>query len=168
MSHLLNNLNALEKSKDELDFHVGHDKLLDEADLLKLRYLQNVIFETLRLNPAVPLLVPHVSSDHCNIGGYDIPKDTMLLVNVWAIHRDPKLWGNEATSFRPERFENGKIEGYKLMPIWGRKEVLPRNGSRPTCSWLGFGVIDSMLRVEKSKCGEYRHDRRERSELAQS
>ncbi|XVF83797.1 hypothetical protein PTKIN_Ptkin16aG0521300 [Pterospermum kingtungense] len=116
MSHLLNNLNVLEKSKNELDFHVGHDKLLDEADLYKLHYLQNIISETLRLNPPVPLLIPHVSSHHCNIGRYDIPKDTMLLVNTWAIHRDPKLW-DEAISFRPERFENGKFEGYKLMPF---------------------------------------------------
>ncbi|OMO76463.1 Cytochrome P450 [Corchorus olitorius] len=68
MSHLLNNLNALEKIKAELDFHVGHDKLLEEADLPKLQ--------------------------------------------------DPKLWA-EATSFKPERFENGKkFEGYyKMLPF---------------------------------------------------
>ncbi|OMO76480.1 Cytochrome P450 [Corchorus olitorius] len=118
MSHLLNNLNALEKIKAELDFHVGHDKLLNEADLPKLHYLQNVIFESLRLSPPVPLLVPHLSSDKCKIGGYEIPEDTILLVNVWAIHRDPKLWA-EATSFKLERFENGKkIEGYyKMLPF---------------------------------------------------
>ncbi|KAK8660376.1 hypothetical protein V6N13_051302 [Hibiscus sabdariffa] len=116
ISHLLNNSNTLQKSKSELDFHVGHDRLLDETDLPKLRYLQNVISETLRLNPAVPLLVPHVSSDHCNILGYDIPKDTMLLVNAWAIQRDPEVW-DEATSFKPERFENGRIEGCKMMPF---------------------------------------------------
>ncbi|XP_022747980.1 cytochrome P450 81D1-like [Durio zibethinus] len=59
------------------------------------------------------------SSDHCTLGGYHIPKDTMLLVNAWAIHRDPKLW-DEPTSFKPDRFENGEIDhetNYKLMPF---------------------------------------------------
>ncbi|OMO76458.1 Cytochrome P450, partial [Corchorus olitorius] len=120
MSHLLNNSNALDKSIEEIEFHVGHEKLVDEVDLPKLNYLQNVISESLRLHPPVPLLIPHISSHECTIGGYEIPKDTILLVNVWAIQRDPKLWGKEATSFKPERFENGKkFEGYnsKLLPF---------------------------------------------------
>ncbi|MBA0629750.1 hypothetical protein Godav_024258 [Gossypium davidsonii] len=116
MSHLLNNVNTLQKSKSELDLHIGHGRLLDETDLPRLHYVQNVISETLRLNPAVPLLIPHVSSDRCNVLGYNIPKGTILLVNVWAIHRDPKVW-DEATSFKPERFENGRIKGCKSMPF---------------------------------------------------
>ncbi|MFQ6659168.1 hypothetical protein Gotur_028168, partial [Gossypium turneri] len=124
MSHLLNNLNIMQKSKSELDFHIGHGRLLDETDLPRLSYLQNIISETLRLNPAVPLLVPHVSSDRCNLLGYNIPKGTMLLVNAWAIHRDPKLW-DEATCFKPERFENGRAEGYKMMPFGLGRRACP-------------------------------------------
>ncbi|MBA0750109.1 hypothetical protein Gogos_003967 [Gossypium gossypioides] len=82
MAHLLNNLNTLQKSKSELDFHIGHGRLLDETDLPRLHYVQNVISETLRLNPTVPLLIPHISSDRCNVLGYNIPKGTILLVNV--------------------------------------------------------------------------------------
>ncbi|KAG8480176.1 hypothetical protein CXB51_024925 [Gossypium anomalum] len=98
MSHLLNNLNTLQKSKSELDFHIGHGRLLDETDLPRLRYLQNIISETLRLNPAVPLLVPHVS--------------------------DPKVW-DEATCFKPERFENGRAEGSKMMPFGLGRRACP-------------------------------------------
>ncbi|OMO76406.1 Cytochrome P450 [Corchorus olitorius] len=116
ISYLLNNLNSMEKIIAQIDFHVGHNKLLEEADLPKLHYLQNIIIETLRLNPAVPLLVPHVSSDDCKIGGYDIPKDSILLVNVWAIQRDSKFW-DEATNFKPERFGNGKMDCNKLLPF---------------------------------------------------
>ncbi|PPE00077.1 hypothetical protein GOBAR_DD02867 [Gossypium barbadense] len=124
MSHLLNNLNTMQKSKSELDFHIGYGRLLDETDLPRLRYLQNIISETLRLNPAVPLLVPHVSSDRCNLLGYNIPKGTMLLVNAWAIHRDPKVW-DEATCFKPERFENGRADGYKMMPFGLGRRACP-------------------------------------------
>ncbi|XVE69299.1 hypothetical protein DITRI_Ditri09bG0140800 [Diplodiscus trichospermus] len=59
------------------------------------------------------------SDQYCTLGGYHIPKGTMLLLNAWSIHRDPKLW-DEPTSFEPERFGNGEIDhgdNYKLMPF---------------------------------------------------
>ncbi|GMI80789.1 cytochrome P450, family 81, subfamily H, polypeptide 1 [Hibiscus trionum] len=140
MSHLLNNSNALQKSKSELDFHIGYDRLLEETDLPKLRYLQNVISETLRLNPATPLLIPHVASDHCNVSGYDIPKDTMLLVNAWAIQRDPKVW-DEATSFKPERFENGRNEGCTMMPFGLGRRACPARELGLRVAGLALGSL---------------------------
>lgn len=109
MSLLLNHPEVLEKARVELETHVGNDRLIDEEDLSKLPYLQCIISETFRLFPAAPMLVPHQSSDDCKIGGYDIPRGTMLLVNAWAIHRDPKVW-DDPTSFMPERFEGVEVE----------------------------------------------------------
>ncbi|KAI9156870.1 hypothetical protein LWI28_013489 [Acer negundo] len=83
----------------------GQERLIDEPDVPKLQYLQSIISETLRLYPAGPLLLPRMSSSDCIVGGYDVPADTIILVNAWAIHRDPKLW-EDPTSFKPERFEN--------------------------------------------------------------
>ncbi|MBA0655671.1 hypothetical protein Goklo_008129, partial [Gossypium klotzschianum] len=73
-----------------------------EADVAKLPYLQSIISETLRLYPAAPLLVPHSASEVCSIGGYEIPKDAIVMANDWAIQRDPKLW-DDALRFKPER-----------------------------------------------------------------
>ncbi|GMN72834.1 hypothetical protein TIFTF001_052931 [Ficus carica] len=47
-----------------------------------------------------------------------MPCGTILLINAWGLHRDPKLW-DDAESFKPERFENNgeSTESYKLIPF---------------------------------------------------
>ncbi|KAK2967645.1 hypothetical protein RJ640_030516, partial [Escallonia rubra] len=116
MTLLLNHPDVLKKARAELDNHVGHERLVEESDLAKLQYLHCIILETFRLFPATPLLLPHESSADCSVGGYDVPRGTILLVNAWAIHRDPRVW-EDPTSFKPERFEAGEIEGNRLMPF---------------------------------------------------
>ncbi|KAF5961081.1 hypothetical protein HYC85_002290 [Camellia sinensis] len=124
MSLLVNHPEVLKKARAEIDTHVGQDRLIDEHDLSKLHYLQAIISETFRLFPAAPLLVPHISSDDCIIGGFNVPRGTLLLVNAWAIHRDPKVW-DDPTNFKPERFECGEVEGHKLIPFgMGRRACL--------------------------------------------
>ncbi|XP_062076929.1 isoflavone 3'-hydroxylase-like [Humulus lupulus] len=111
MSNLLNHPHVLQKLRAELDSQNGQQQWVDESDLSKLSYLENVISETLRLYPIAPLLIPHYSSNDCTISGFDVPHDTMVIVNAWAMHRDPKLW-EDAESFKPERFEsNHESEG---------------------------------------------------------
>ncbi|EEF52327.1 cytochrome P450, putative [Ricinus communis] len=127
MSLLLNHPKALTKARAELDIHVGQDRLVDEQDLPKLQYLHCIINETLRLFPAAPLLVPHKSSDDCKIGGFDIPQGTVLSVNAWALHRDPKIW-EDPNSFRPERFEGIKYETCLLVPFGLGRRSCPGAG----------------------------------------
>ncbi|XP_031398963.1 cytochrome P450 81Q32-like [Punica granatum] len=128
LSYLVNNPHVLDKAKNEIDAHVVQDRLIDEPDISKLQYLQNIISETLRLKPAAPLLVPHYASEDCQIGGYHVPRKSMVIVNAWAIHRDPKLW-DDPTSFRPERFEGGPEAGKKEA----HKLILPFGLGRRAC-----------------------------------
>ncbi|KAK2967648.1 hypothetical protein RJ640_030519 [Escallonia rubra] len=116
MTLLLNHPEVLKKARAELDDHVGQDRLVEEADLSQLHYLHSIIQETFRLFPATPMLVPHMSSADCSVGGYNVPRGTILLVNAWAIHRNPQVW-EDPTSFKPERFEAGEVEGHKLLPF---------------------------------------------------
>ncbi|BAU01758.1 Cytochrome P450 [Vigna angularis] len=133
MSNLLNHPEMLKKAKRELDTHIGQNRLVDEVDIPKLPYIQNIVYETLRLHPAAPMLVPHFSSEDCTIGDYNLPQNTILLVNAWAIHRDPNLW-SDPTHFKPERFEN-ESEVNKLLPFGlGRRACPGSNLAQRTVS----------------------------------
>ncbi|KAI3806740.1 hypothetical protein L1987_22654 [Smallanthus sonchifolius] len=115
MSLLLKNPKAMATIKNEINTHVGPNRLLQESDLDKLTYLQNVINESLRLYPTLPLLLPREASDDIRIGGYLVPRGTMLMVNAWAIQRDPVLW-DDPGSFLPERFDRrGGEDKYQML-----------------------------------------------------
>jgi len=122
MSLLLNHPEALKKAQAEIGEVVGNSRLITAEDVPRLGYLHCIINETVRMYPAAPLLLPHESSADCKVGGYDVPRGTLLIVNAYAIHRDPAVWEYPA-EFRPERFEDGKAEGRLLMPFgMGRRK----------------------------------------------
>jgi cytochrome P450 len=122
MSLLLNHPDTLAKAQAEMDMAVGTNRLLTADDLPRLGYLHCIISETLRLYPAVPMMIPHESSADCMVGGYRIPSDTTLLVNAYAIQRDPATW-EDPEEFRPERFQGGNAEGLFMMPFgMGRRK----------------------------------------------
>ncbi|KAK7406499.1 hypothetical protein VNO78_08126 [Psophocarpus tetragonolobus] len=140
MSNLLNHPKVLEKARIELDTQVGQEHLIEEGDVAKLQYLQNIISETLRLHPPVPMLLPHFSSEDCTVGGYDVSQNTILMVNAWAIHRDPELWP-DPTSFKPERFENGPVEAHKLIPFGLGRRACPGTGLAQRTLGLTLGLL---------------------------
>lgn len=140
MSALLNNPDKLEKAKAEVDNVIGNDRLINESDLSHLPYLEHIISETMRLFPATPLLVPHESSSDCKIGGYDIPKGTILLMNAWTIHKDPMIW-DDPKSFKPERFEAGEVGPPKLIPFGMGRRSCPGNGLALRVVGLALGSL---------------------------
>jgi len=103
MTSLLQCPEVLKKAQEELDAVVGRERMLDESDLPNLKYLEAIVKETLRLYPAVPLLLPHMAAAPCTVGGYYVAGGTELLLNAWSIHRDPAIW-ERPLDFEPERF----------------------------------------------------------------
>ncbi|KAK8924233.1 Cytochrome P450 81D1 [Platanthera zijinensis] len=145
LSLLLNHPKTLQKARDEIDSHIGGGgghgrRLITDSDLPHLPHLQNIIKETLRLFPPGPLLLPHQSSADCTVAGYTIPSGTMLLINAYAIHRDPALW-KDAGSFMPERFAEGEGEGFHFLPFgWGRRRC-PGEGLAYRLMGLAVGAL---------------------------
>ncbi|CAL1372079.1 unnamed protein product [Linum trigynum] len=149
MSNLLNHPDILVKAREELDKQIGEERLVDELDISSLPYLQNIILETLRLYPAAPLLVPHASSEDCVVGGYHLPRGTLLLVNAWAIHRDPDLW-DDPTSFSPERYENGGKESHKLIAFGLGRRSCPGAGLAQRVVGFTLGTLIQCFEWERS------------------
>ncbi|XP_035549901.1 labd-13Z-ene-9,15,16-triol synthase, chloroplastic-like [Juglans regia] len=126
MAELMEHPEVMEKVLEELTEVVGLDNLVEETHLPKLRYLDAVIKETFRLHAPLPFIVPRCPSQSSTIGGYCIPKDTRVMINVWAIHRDPKIWDNPL-EFQPERFLNSKWDysgnNFHYLPFGSGRRV---------------------------------------------
>ncbi|GJZ48651.1 cytochrome P450 CYP82D47-like protein [Tanacetum coccineum] len=136
LSSLLNNPKALKMAQDELDLHVGRDRLVEESDITNLIYLQAIIKETLRLYPPAPISPAHESMEDCTVAGYNIPKGTRLMVNVWKLHRDPNVW-SDPNQFRPERF----LTRNKDIEYQGQQyEYLPFGSGRRMCPGVLFAI----------------------------
>ncbi|XP_059637189.1 cytochrome P450 CYP82D47-like [Cornus florida] len=136
LSLLMNNRHVLRKVQDEIDVHIGRGRLVEETDVKNLVYLQAVLKETLRLYPPGPLSVPHESTEDCVVGGYNIPKSTRLLVNLWKIHRDPLVW-SDPNEFQPERF----LTGHKDVDVRGQHfGLIPFGSGRRMCSGISLSL----------------------------
>ncbi|VFQ99067.1 unnamed protein product [Cuscuta campestris] len=159
LSLLLNHPQVLKKARKEIDHLIGRERLIAEFDLANLPYLSCIIKETMRMYPAGPLGVAHESSKECTVGGYLIPKGTMLLLNFYSIHRDPKYW-EDPESFKPERFEGlegvmgAKDHGYKWMPFGSGRRGCPGEGLAWRMIGLSLGSLIQCFDWERMEGSE--------------
>jgi typhasterol/6-deoxotyphasterol 2alpha-hydroxylase len=120
---------------------IGQDRWVEEKDMPNLPYIKAILKESLRLHPVTPLLVPRKTREDCKVAGYDIPEDTRILVSVWSIGRDPKLW-DKPLEFLPERFIGSEIDikgnNYELLPFGSGRRMCPGYS-------LGRKIMESSL-----------------------
>ncbi|XP_072039124.1 cytochrome P450 2J4-like [Amphiura filiformis] len=114
------------KVQQELDLVVGRSRMPKWADRLILPYTEAVLLAIQRIRRVVPLGVPHVAAKDTKIGDYDVPKGSIIVSNLWAVHNDPNIW-TEPDQFRPERFldEDGKLRH--------REEFIPFSAGHRVC-----------------------------------
>ncbi|CAN0902706.1 (S)-N-methylcoclaurine 3'-hydroxylase isozyme 1 (Fragment) [Linum grandiflorum] len=131
MAELMKNKGVMDKLREELktEFSKNEKSILKEADVYQLQYLTAIVKETLRLHPPVPLLVPHRSPETLQVMNYTIPKGARVAVNTWAIGRDRSIWGDDATSFKPERFVDSNVDfrgqDFELLPFGAGRRMCP-------------------------------------------
>nr|GLL26073.1 cytochrome P450 CYP736A12-like [Ipomoea trifida] len=134
MTELIRHPQAMKKLQKELEEVVGMERMVEESDLEKLKYLDMVVKEGMRLHPAVPLL-HHESMEDCQVKGYHIPKGSRVVINLLAVQKDPIAW-HEPDKFIPERFEGNSVD------LRGRDfELLPFGSGRRSCPGIQLGII---------------------------
>ncbi|KAF8703607.1 hypothetical protein HU200_032427 [Digitaria exilis] len=126
-------------------------EIVGEADLSTMSYLRALVKESLRLHAVAPLLAPHLSTASCRIdidggaGFVVVPAGVRVLINVWAMARDPRFW-EDAEEFAPERFLDGGSAaevGFKGNDF----QFLPFSSGRRQCPGMNFGLaaVEVML-----------------------
>ncbi|KAL0438826.1 UNVERIFIED_CONTAM: cytochrome [Sesamum latifolium] len=108
----------MSKLKIEVRTVLGANKRVEEPDISKLPYLQAVIKESFIYHPPGPFVIRCKDGDDIEIKNYVIPKNALILINIWAIDRDPSIYLNP-NSIKPERFLNAEVDvkGHNFEPI---------------------------------------------------
>nr|WET52755.1 cytochrome P450 71A139 [Callicarpa americana] len=143
MAELMRNPRTMKILQNEVREVAGSKEEIDEEDLQNMPYLKAVIKEGLRLHSPVPLLVPRESTQDTKVLGYDIASGTRVVINAWAIARDPSLWENPE-EFHPERFLDTSIDFGGL-----HFELIPFGAGRRGCPGTAFAVVVDELALAK-------------------
>ncbi|KAG0006293.1 hypothetical protein BGZ65_008784 [Modicella reniformis] len=116
---------VMECIREEIFQEVGRERKPDHEDIKKLKFLKQVINETLRLYPAVPFNDLH--------NGYFVPKGSVVVHSSYVTHRMKEYWGEDAEEFDPDRWgperQDGKAMSDQSSPPVRHSPVLT---ARPT------------------------------------
>ncbi|CAN0924801.1 Cytochrome P450 84A1 [Linum grandiflorum] len=126
MAELLKSPQDLKRVQQELTYVVGLNRHVEEKDLEKLTFLKCILKETLLL---------HETAEDVEVSGYFIPKRSRVMVNAFAIGRDPNSWSNP-NEFNPSRFLNQGMPDFKGSNF----EFLPFGSGRRSCPGMQLGL----------------------------
>ncbi|KAK8479898.1 hypothetical protein V6N11_074092 [Hibiscus sabdariffa] len=128
MTELLRHPKVMEELQNEVRKVSGGESSISEDELHDMHYLKAVIKETLRLHTPIPLLLPGISTKDVKINGYDIVEGTQVIINAWAIGRDPSSW-ERPDEFIPDRFLNNSTDykghHFELIPFGSGRRICP-------------------------------------------
>ncbi|KAL2328706.1 hypothetical protein Fmac_022133 [Flemingia macrophylla] len=136
IAELFNNPIVLKKAQEEVEKVVGNKRLVCEADSPNLPYVNAIIKETMRLHPPISMIMRKGIED-CVVNGNKIPKGSLVCVNIWAMGRNPNIWGSPL-EFKPERFLEG--EGSSIDIKGHNFELLPFGTGRRGCPGMPLAM----------------------------
>ncbi|KAF3436754.1 hypothetical protein FNV43_RR19505 [Rhamnella rubrinervis] len=139
MAELVKNPSKMKRVQEEVRSIVGDKRKVDEADIDQMVYLKCVVQETLRLHAPVVVTRESSSSVSSKLQGYDIPAKTRVMINAWAIQRDPKLWERQE-EFVPERFMYNQVD----VDFKGHhSQFIPFGSGKRGCPGITFAVVEA-------------------------
>ncbi|TVU13993.1 hypothetical protein EJB05_37434, partial [Eragrostis curvula] len=147
MAELVKHPEVQRKLRHEIDSVSSGERVIQEAELLRMPYLKAVVLESLRRHPPVPFVVRHVESNDASAAALGVARlpDGGATVNflVSKIGRDPAAW-SRPTAFEPKRFmPGGEGEGTDLT-CTRELRMMPFGAGRRMCP----GLATAMLNLE--------------------
>ncbi|CAI5440671.1 unnamed protein product [Caenorhabditis angaria] len=114
---LTRNPEKMRKAQEEID-EICTDANISFDQIAKLKYLDNVAKEALRLYPLAGLAVSRKCMKSTEVCGIRIEKDTNIQVDTWSVHYDKQIWGEDSNEFRPERWNDQQMKnGANYLPF---------------------------------------------------
>ncbi|KAI3858924.1 hypothetical protein MKW98_028657 [Papaver atlanticum] len=129
----------------------GNNKYTEEQ-FSEITYLSAVFHETLRKYPALPVGSPRYVHEDTQLGGYDIPAGTQIIINFYGCNMNKKQW-DSPEKWKPERFLDSKHDPkdlYKTMSFGGGKRVCPGalQGLSITCTAIARCIQEFKWNLE--------------------
>lgn len=125
------------KNSTSTDQHLSYD------DIIKLEFVEQIIKETLRLNPVAPYLL-RLCTEDTTIQDCTIPRETTIIVNLYTMHRREDIYGSDANEFNPDRFHVDEMK--KRNPnAFAPFSLGPRNCIGMRYSYIAMKIILATL-----------------------
>ncbi|KFK39512.1 hypothetical protein AALP_AA3G253700 [Arabis alpina] len=147
-----------EKLREEVFSECGKDKIPDSDTFSKLKLLNMVLMESLRLYGPVIKMSREATQD-MKVGHLEIPKGTSIILPLLKMHSDKAIWGEDAHQFNPLRFKNGVSHATSLP-----NALLPFSIGPRACIAQNFAMIEAktvltmiLQRFRLSLSSEYKH-----------
>ena len=109
-------------------------------DVPKLKYAERVIQESMRLYPPAWIIAREAKEDD-NLGGFEVPKGSFVVVAPYVLHRSPKYWKNPE-GFDPDRFDAEKNPDIATRPKYA---YMPFSGGPRVCIGNAFAMMEAVL-----------------------
>ncbi|MCJ1403644.1 hypothetical protein MMC11_006867 [Xylographa trunciseda] len=138
------------RAQAEIDGVIGEDRSPQWSDFSKLPYINMIIKEAHRWRPVLPLGVVHSLSEDDYVDGMHLPKDSTIILNVWALHHDADKW-QSPEHFIPERYKDypGLAPVYAASKDFDKRDHLGYGASRRICP--GIHLAERNLFIATAK-----------------
>ncbi|KAF9588381.1 hypothetical protein IFM89_009396 [Coptis chinensis] len=138
LAYMIRKQEAQEKLYQDIRMTIGDVDLVKIEDVNKLKYLQSVVKETMRMKPIAPLALPHNAGKDTTLMGTKIVKGTRVIVNLYALHHNEDIW-HEPYKFMPERYLQGEVGSvtHKAM----EQSLLPFGAGMRICAGMDLGKL---------------------------
>jgi Cytochrome P450 len=118
-SNLIRDIASDNNVRKSICDEIRSNNIMSFDNITSLEYLNNVICESARLNPAISLTFPQIITENATLNGFNLPAGTQVSLDIQMINRDAKIW-EKPHSFFPNRFLKNKSSNQDPYVLFNR------------------------------------------------